>query len=635
MTRRRRVRVAKTANWWRASILVLLALAAINGCRAFRPALESAARDRAGVVDNLGYLQAEVTVEANGTLQHGVFVADHIEIREPDDEVEFKGNLEALDLDISTDSLSGRGSVGGVSFRLVDRTRFAAADGTFFERDMIVPSFVPGAFVKVECVVAGRTLEARKLQLRTRGADETDEIQGEVESVDFQDTELRIGGVPVRFDTDTVVTWGLDEDPDRDPRDALRSALRAERPGLPRVRNIDDENRRPAEQWRLGESVTIGGELQLDFELRENHDLKHRTDRDELTYGTRAKLEAAFELDEQIYAFIQGRVRREFVHFDQDRDRDFDTEYRLGETFVYAEDWIAPGLALQFGRQDFDHGREWVMDELLDAARLYVNLDRWLLEASASMITFGAGRRQEGVKNFLLGLHGAPIEDSELFAYALHRHGGTDVDLERTHVGVSLEGEWKPFEYWGDVGYARGTEDDTRIEGYGFDVAAMYAPRRVPMRPSVYAGFALGSGDSNPDRGVDRNFRQTGLHDNNDKFNGVTSFRYLGELVRPALSNLQIVTVGAGFRPSRKTSLDLVFHTYRQLQAAPLFSESRLRQQPTGESADIGQEIDLIFGWEDLFPLEVELIGAFFRPGRAFEIDDVAWFAGGQIELNF
>lgn len=609
-------------------IIVAIALhMTLAGCQAFRPQLESAPRtgDELETEAHIGYLARKQTVEIEGRWSRGVFIANRIEIREPDDEIEIKSRLERLDMKRLT------GKVGEVSFLVAPDARIVDSSN----QPVAADRFVAGTFVKAELTSNGRQLVLQKIQLRERREGERDEVQGEIERIDYARSEIDVGGIVVRFSRGTAVTWELATPPTFDASENLRRTFSYRRPGLPRIRNVDDDDVRPNKQLQIGENATLGGEIQYDAEYRGNHDLKDVTDRDRLLHEAATKLELSVEIANQIYGFAQGRIRRKFVHFDQDRDLDHDTQYRLGETFLYIEDRIAPGVALQLGRQDFDQGREWVMDELLDAARLYFNLGTSMLEVSASMLTFGGGDDDEGVKNFLLGLHSEPIRDTRMFTYALHRHGGTAVKLERTHLGISLEGRRRSISYWGDAGYATGTEDDQRVRGYGIDVATMFAPRDQPLRPSIYVGYAYGSGDRDRNGGVDRNFRQSGLHDNNDKFNGVTSFRYLGELVRPDLSNLQVWTVGTGFRPSRRTSIDLVYHNYRQVEAANFFEGSRLRQMPTGGSADIGDEIDLILGIEDYFPLEVELVAAYFAPGSAFAIRDDAWFAAVKMEWNF
>ena len=116
----------------------------------------------------------------------------------------------------------------------------------------------------------------------------------------------------------------------------------------------------------------------------------------------------------------------------------------------------------------------------------------------------------------------------------------------------------------------------------------------------------------------------------------MTSFRYLGELVRPEVSNLMIFTAGIGFRPTRRSSVDLVFHHYRQVEAVPFLRDTRLRRAPSGESRDIGNALDLIIGIEDFRPVEMEIVFSYFHPGAAFTVSaDDAWFATVQIEYNF
>ncbi|NNE43891.1 MAG: alginate export family protein, partial [Gemmatimonadetes bacterium] len=145
-------------------------------------------------------------------------------------------------------------------------------------------------------------------------------------------------------------------------------------------------------------------------------------------------------------------------------------------------------------------------------------------------------------------------------------------------------------------------------------------------------GYAVGSG------GADESsvFRQTGLQDNNDKFGGVSSFRYYGELLEPELSNLEIKTAALGFRPLRATSVDLVAHSYRQRSVAGRIEGANLQTRPRGFSPDIGTEWDLIVALEELRMLELEYVFAWFFPGDAFASDATsARFHKLQIQLRF
>ena len=152
-------------------------------------------------------------------------------------------------------------------------------------------------------------------------------------------------------------------------------------------------------------------------------------------------------------------------------------------------------------------------------------------------------------------------------------------------------------------------------------------------------GYALGTGDDSTG-GNDGTFRQTGLQDNTGRFGGVTSFQYYGELINPELSNLGILTLGVGAVLTTKTSLDLVYHTYtqdviqNQLSFAPV--ESNLRRATlNGTDADIGSELDVIFGYRRFASWDLELVGAWFQAGDAWTVGDDAFMAKVQLRYRF
>ncbi len=131
-------------------------------------------------------------------------------------------------------------------------------------------------------------------------------------------------------------------------------------------------------------------------------------------------------------------------------------------------------------------------------------------------------------------------------------------------------------------------------------------------------GYAFGTGDPDRDDAVDRNFRQTGLQDNEGGFNGVSRFKYYGELFDPELSNLNILTVGVGARPASRTSVDLLYHRYTQHKASHSIRDSALNADPSGRSKELGAEIDLIIGYREVKDLRLELMLGYFLPGSAF-----------------
>jgi alginate production protein len=131
-------------------------------------------------------------------------------------------------------------------------------------------------------------------------------------------------------------------------------------------------------------------------------------------------------------------------------------------------------------------------------------------------------------------------------------------------------------------------------------------------------GYAIGSGDGDPDDGTDHSFRQTGVHGNEARLGGVEGFQYYGELLDPELSNLHIATVGWGIGLLESSSLDLVYHYYRQVELASVLRELGTASEPTGKSRSIGQEVDLILALEEWKHFGMELRAGAFRKGAAF-----------------
>lgn len=210
------------------------------------------------------------------------------------------------------------------------------------------------------------------------------------------------------------------------------------------------------------------------------------------------------------------------------------------------------------------------------------------------------------------------------------------------------------FYYWLDIAGVAGhetlfdfarTESDARrvaarresdVMGWGLDVGVSWQTK-LPWRPTLTLSYAVGSGDSTPDSGTDRAFRQTGLQDNNNRFRGVNRFRYYGELLDPELSNLQIFTAALGFRVLRSSSIELIFHLYHQVEPADFLRDARLKVDPEGEERAVGQEWNLVLGIEEWQRFEIELIGSMFRAGTAYGdlYGELAYGVSVKVDVNF
>lgn len=424
----------------------------------------------------------------------------------------------------------------------------------------------------------------------------------------------------------------------------------------------DDE--RPQEQYSIllfNRPLTIGGEVDAGFRQRKDFSLG-RQDDDDLRVSLGVQFELLYRLSRNtsLYLEIEPEHRNELHSEDGETERS--TEIELGELWLHIS---IPGnehLSLQIGRQYFGDAREWWWDEDLDAVRVLYAADKM-----KAQLGIGANPRAISTENddidpedesivWLLtsaSWQWAKKNYLEAFFLSHFDHSPTpdegdivaedredDEDAALSWLGLRSRGRLKigdagRLHHWLDTGvvYGRSTlidfddigndrsEVDQRLDqtvnGWGLDVGIIW-DSKLAYEPYFTVSYAMGSGDPDTDDGIDRSYRQSGLQSNDDKFRGATSFRYYGELLRPELSNLRITTLALGVPLFEDSSVDLVYHSYRQIHAANRLRDDRLRTNPRGEDRDIGEEYNIILGLEEWEHVEVEAVAALFRAGKAY-----------------
>lgn len=391
------------------------------------------------------------------------------------------------------------------------------------------------------------------------------------------------------------------------------------------------------------------------------------------------EVELFYPLTEAMSAFVEGKLFHERDLYREDGERRKDTFLERGEAWIHA-DLGGSGLSLQLGRQNFKDLREWWWDSDLDSIRLHYDYDRWHAEIAVAqelgristredfldpeqqdvLRVLGHARVQVARRHHIefFALHQNDRSRTENVGRVVEKDREDEVDGNLTWVGLRARGRWGlgshgKLHYWWDGAFVRGEEseidyDDTggerslvdrvseqRVRGWALDTGLTWATRGIGQ-PSLTLGYAVGSaGDT--DASLDRSFRQTALQDNNGRFRGVDRFRYYGELLQPELSNLHIGTLSAGVALLESSSLELAYHYYHQVRAADSLRNVRLRANPDGRKRSIGHELDLVVGIEEWKRVRVELVGAVFRAGAAFDDErgELAYRTAAKVELLF
>jgi len=428
-----------------------------------------------------------------------------------------------------------------------------------------------------------------------------------------------------------------------------------------------EDDQRPDEQFTvqwLNRPLTIGGKIETELRYREDLSLSRRDD-DDLRHTLGLQLEFLYRLSPNTSLYVEVDPSYEADLYAEDDDTETSSKIELGELWLHMGGFGNQHLSVQIGRQYFGDQREWWWDEKLDAVRVQYDDDAFNAQFAigANPISISTDKNDdldpenENITWLLASADWEWSRKNHLEAFLLSRfdHSATpavgdivsaaqedESDAAINWFGLRSRGRLKVgdlgrIDYWLDSGVVYGKETligfddignnqsevderrDRTLNGWGFDIGATW-DLQLPYEPRLSLGYAKGSGDANPDDGMDRSYRQSGLQSNDDKFRGVNSVKYYGELLRPELSNLNVFTLALGFPLLKDSSVELVYHRYSQIYATDQLRSTRLRTDPEGRYRDIGEEFNIILGLEEWEQLELELIAAQFRSGKAYGV---------------
>jgi alginate production protein len=386
-----------------------------------------------------------------------------------------------------------------------------------------------------------------------------------------------------------------------------------------------DPDAPPETRIRLAPHLTTGGQLELEYVRRQNLVLESDQGQDVATMEPALTLAFSYDPSRRFEGYFAVKWSRTLTYGDRDNEND-QVSLEFEEAYVLFKNMMNERISFQIGRQRFDDERQWLYDAELDAARTFLKFSRYLVEISASREGLVDkdllnDQDEERINNYTVYGTYAISEDTNVAAYVLGRDDRSAENNSPIFYGIHSDGDLSDsLGYWLELAYVTGRDGTNKVRGMGLDIGSTYV-FDLPLEPSLTLGRALGTGDGRPNDGVDRTFRQTGLQGNEGDFNGATDFKYYGELFDPELSNLSIFTAGVGINPTDTSSIDLVYHSYRQDRASDSLPDAGIDIHPDGLSKKLGSETDLITGYvyeRREISFETALMLAYFIPGKAF-----------------
>lgn len=385
------------------------------------------------------------------------------------------------------------------------------------------------------------------------------------------------------------------------------------------------------------------GALELGMSSEYNYELR---DEDENIHSLEPVVAFGVEYDreEDLRMRLTLEYGREWTGGNRGREDEYESSFSLDEAFVELSDIARKGfflddVTLTLGRRKLSESREWFYDANVDGAILeaeITGMDTDLMVSFNREEWIGSDllhhNEPDTVSNLILSLVHRPVKRVDIGAYAIVRNDSSEDNDSPRFIGLSARGRAfdKRLNFWADLATVSGQDGDKDIDGTGFDIGGTLKLLGADG-PYVTLGYAFGSGDGDEDT----DFRQTGLHGNSDRFGGVTSFKYYGELMDPELSNMKILTAGIGFRALGNMSIDMIYHRYEQDVALDQLRDSDLDRDPNGRATDLGAELDLVAGFDHRDNLHSEWVLGYFQPGAAFDNADDAVFIGAKLSYEF
>jgi alginate production protein len=448
-----------------------------------------------------------------------------------------------------------------------------------------------------------------------------------------------------------------------------------------------EDKRRPLDPLTIdfaGRPLVVGGEVELETSTlwpRAGGDAQDQSDRSFLEVGVEAEVFYSFGSPLSLFAQVRVAAEEDLQAGDcmaGDCTEISDRYLERGEMWLYSEDIAGTGIDLDLGRLDFEDDRRWWWDDELDAVRLVAEAGR--VEFALAYARELAPRRSD--RDFIDPEHDdvrrliaeaswdwAPNHSLQLFALrqddrsrresigqTLAHEREDDADADLTWLGARAIGvvdarSWGLLGYWLDWARVRGSERRVEYEsltplqsevadiaqrtvrGKALDVGFNWL---LPFaaEPRLFAGYATGSGDAEPENDIDDAFQQTALHANEAGFGGVQRYPHYGVLLDPELSNLRVHTIGAGLTLLRSSSLDVVLHRYRLDHPAEELRDARLELELDAAHRDLGSAVDVVLALEEWERFEFFGVLSGFRPGRAVVSAEREWSYGAFLAMR-
>lgn len=367
--------------------------------------------------------------------------------------------------------------------------------------------------------------------------------------------------------------------------------------------------------------LTISPRAEFEAEFLRNRQLRRTEQRSRDQYQPALQLGVRWQHDRNwgVYTDLEALYDIRY-----DTGDDTQSRVRLKVKQLYGELLLPDAQTrVRLGRWSREDERGWLFDKEFDGLQARRDTEHWQLEAFVARVNQWEGDLLDDTgtrgdrSTYAAVLATYPLADKHDIVLRAFRQNEKTANQRLNHWSVASIGNTrKELRHWALGSLVTGRDRGRTVRGQAIDVGGTWTFHDVARQPRVSLAYAWGSGDDG--KGTDNAHRQTGLHDNSDRMGGLASFQVYGQTLDPALRNLHILTAGIGFAPGERSSIDLVWHSYRQDKVADLTDTNLRPRADLKNGRTLGQGMDLVWGWRPDKQWRIKAIAGIFQPSDRF-----------------
>ncbi len=398
------------------------------------------------------------------------------------------------------------------------------------------------------------------------------------------------------------------------------------------------------------QNVRLGGDIRTRAYYTKNlYSVDSTEQTDDYYIRQRTRVSAEADLTDNVWAVstveADGDWGQKIVASDTDSmgtttytKEDNNWDVNIAEAYIQLSEMFYSPWTTKIGRQYLNYGRGFLISSReweykFDCWRNIFDFYPWTIDLFYSRLVESDTVNDSvlykgGDDEDLFGLnmnYQADLWSMEGYVFGIRDQFDQDYgDLKQAPIAVGFRFDASPveaFDIWGEFAYEFGkyqtlsmTEDDS-IRAFGFDVGMVYV-FDVTWEPAIAVSYTYGSGDkgddaTNPDEAT---------------FDPLFNYNYYGYAYSPRLSNIGIFNAQASILPSEDTTIVVDFYWYNQAQdramvmGNPDMDNGGVSAMTSGSDKNLGMELDLIGEYDYTEDVSTQLVFAWFKPGKAYDL---------------